>query len=55
MLDGGHLLFYGLEAIQRRPVSMAVQEWAYRAGFMALIGLMLFVTANDLVRFGLFG
>src|SRR3546814_2086437 len=28
MLDGGHLLFYGIEAIQRKPVSPMVQEWA---------------------------
>jgi len=48
MLDGGHLAFYGIEAIIRRPVHEAVQEWAFRAGFAFLIGLMLYVTYNDI-------
>jgi regulator of sigma E protease len=52
-LDGGHLFFYGVEAVTRRPVSMVVQEWAYRSGFFALMALMLFVTFNDLASFGL--
>jgi regulator of sigma E protease len=52
-LDGGHLFFYGIEAVTRRPVSMIVQEWAYRSGFFALMALMLFVTFNDLASFGL--
>lgn len=52
-LDGGHLLFYSIEAIIRRPVSLVVQEWAYRSGFFALMALMLFVTFNDLASFGL--
>lgn len=50
-LDGGHLFFYGIEAIMQRPVSLAVQEWAYRSGFFALMALMLFVTFNDLASF----
>ena len=49
MLDGGHLAFYGIEAIIRRPVHEAVQEWAFRAGFAFLIGLMLYVTYNDII------
>ncbi|MEG3086253.1 RIP metalloprotease RseP [Sphingomonas sp. PB4P5] len=53
MLDGGHLFFYAIEAIQRRPVNPAVQEWAYRGGLMALMMFMLFVTFNDLGAFGL--
>ena len=52
-LDGGHLFFYGIEAVMRRPVSLAVQELAYRTGFFALMALMLFVTFNDLASFGL--
>jgi regulator of sigma E protease len=52
-LDGGHLLFYSIEAVIRRPVSLVVQEWAYRSGFLALMALMLFVTFNDLASFGL--
>jgi regulator of sigma E protease len=53
MLDGGHLLFYGVEAIQRRPVSSQVQEWAYRSGLAALLAMMVLVTFNDLSSFGL--
>ena len=54
MLDGGHLFFYAIEAIRRKPVALAVQEWAYRTGFLLLMGLMLFVTVNDFGRFGFF-
>lgn len=53
MLDGGHLFFYAIEAIGRRPVNPAVQEWAYRGGLMALLMFMMFVTFNDLGAFGL--
>lgn len=53
MLDGGHLLFYGIEAIQRRPVSPRFQEIAFRSGLALLLGLMIFVTLNDLASFGL--
>jgi regulator of sigma E protease len=49
MLDGGHLAFYGIEAIMRRPVHEAVQEWSFRAGFAFLISLMLYVTYNDII------
>ncbi|MBB5985605.1 regulator of sigma E protease [Sphingobium sp. B1D3A] len=53
MLDGGHLFFYGIEAIQRRPVSPRFQEIAFRSGMALLLGLMVFVTVNDLGSFGL--
>ena len=53
MLDGGHLLFYAIEAVRRRPVAPDVQEWAYRGGLAALLALMLMVTVNDLGAFGL--
>lgn len=52
MLDGGHLLFYAIEAVRRRPVGLAAQEWAYRSGLLVLLGLMVFVTVNDLASFG---
>lgn len=53
MLDGGHLLFYGIEAVQRRPVSPQVQDWAYRSGLAVLLAMMMLVTFNDLSSFGL--
>ena len=55
MLDGGHLLLYAIEAVRRRPATPMVQEWAFRAGFVMLVGFMLMVTFNDLESFGLFG
>ena len=53
MLDGGHLSFYAVEAIQRRPVSPRTMEIAFRSGMYALLALMLFVTFNDLSSIGL--
>jgi regulator of sigma E protease len=53
MLDGGHLLFYSLEAVRRRPISARAQEWAFRGGLALLLALMAFTTVNDLDSFGL--
>jgi regulator of sigma E protease len=53
VLDGGHLFFYAIEAIRRRPVPVRVQEWAFRGGLAAMLALMLMVTFNDLGSFGL--
>jgi regulator of sigma E protease len=53
MLDGGHLLFYVIEGVRRRPLKAKSQEWAFRAGLAALLMLMLMVTFNDLASFGL--
>ena len=53
MLDGGHLMFYAIEAVRRKPVGAQMQEWAYRGGVMALLALMLLVTVNDLGSLGL--
>jgi len=52
MLDGGHLLFYLIEAVIGRPVSAQTQEWGFRIGLSALLVLMLVVTTKDV--FGLF-
>ena len=53
MLDGGHLLFYAIEAVRRKPVGVVAQEWAFRSGLLMLLGLMVFVTFNDLSSFGI--
>jgi regulator of sigma E protease len=53
MLDGGHLLFYGIEGIRRRPLRAEAQDWAFRTGLALLLVLMIFVTFNDLASFGL--
>jgi len=54
MLDGGHLMFYAIEAVRRRPASAKVQEWAFRSGLALVMVFMLVVTFNDLTSFGLF-
>ncbi|MEO5640344.1 MAG: RIP metalloprotease RseP [Sphingomicrobium sp.] len=52
MLDGGHLLFYAVEAVRRRPVSDRAQEWAFRGGLALILALLMFTTFNDLGSFG---
>ena len=53
MLDGGHLLFYAIEAVRGRPLGERAQEYGFRIGFALVLSLMLFVTWNDLLRFDL--
>ena len=55
LLDGGHLLFYAIEGVRRKPLEPEAQEWAFRTGLAVLLALMIFVTFNDLASFGLFG
>ena len=50
MLDGGHLMFYAVEALKGKPVPERVQEYAFRVGFVILIGFMLFANLNDLFQ-----
>jgi regulator of sigma E protease len=52
LLDGGHLLFYAIEAIRGRPLSEKAQEIGFRIGFAIVGMLMLFATWNDLVHLG---
>ena len=54
LLDGGHLLFYAIEGVRRKPLKPQAQEWAFRTGLAVLLALMIFVTLNDLASFGLF-
>ena len=53
MLDGGHLFFYGVEAVRRRPLSGQALEWAFRGGLALILALVLFTTVNDLGSLGL--
>ncbi|NVK72859.1 MAG: RIP metalloprotease RseP [Oceanospirillaceae bacterium] len=50
MLDGGHLLFFGIEAIRRKPVSEKIQGMAYRIGASLLFALMAVAIFNDIAR-----
>ncbi|MFC3705820.1 RIP metalloprotease RseP [Devosia honganensis] len=49
MLDGGHLLYYLVEAVRGRPLSMRVQEMGFRFGFALVLALMVFTLFNDTV------
>ena len=51
LLDGGHLLFLGIEAIRRKPIGAKVRNLAYRAGLVIIVMLMLIVFYNDITRF----
>lgn len=50
MLDGGHLVFYLIEAIKGSPIPEQVQEYAFRLGLAVLVGIMLFANLNDIVQ-----
>ncbi|MBC7907892.1 MAG: RIP metalloprotease RseP [Rhodospirillaceae bacterium] len=49
VLDGGHLLFYGFEAILGRPLGEKAQEYGFRIGLFLVLALMVFATRNDIV------
>jgi len=50
LLDGGHLLFYGIEAIRGRPLSERAQEVGFRIGLAIVVMLMIFATFNDILH-----
>ena len=55
MLDGGHLVFYAIEALRGRPLSPRLQDLGFRIGFALVIMLFIFVTFNDIANLpGLF-
>jgi regulator of sigma E protease len=50
VLDGGHLVFYTIEAIKGAPLSMRKMEIAQQVGLVLLLGLMVFALFNDATR-----
>jgi regulator of sigma E protease len=50
MLDGGHLLFYAVEALRGRPIGERAQDYGFRVGLALVLSLMVFATWNDLVQ-----
>jgi regulator of sigma E protease len=50
LLDGGHLLFYAIEAIRGRPLSERAQELGYRFGLALVLSLMIFTFYNDFLH-----
>ena len=51
ILDGGHLLFFAMEAIRSKPLSLRVQDFGFRVGLSLLGLLILFATYNDIRNF----
>ena len=49
ILDGGHLAFYGIEALRGQPLSDRIQEIGFRIGLALVVMLMVFVSWNDIV------
>jgi regulator of sigma E protease len=50
LLDGGHLLFYVIEAVRGRPLSERAQELGFRIGLAIVLMLMIFATFNDILH-----
>ena len=50
LLDGGHLMFYAVEAIRGRPLSERAQEMGFRVGLALVLMLMIFATYNDILH-----
>ena len=50
VLDGGHLVFYSIEALRGAPLSMRKMEIAQQVGLVLLLGLMVFALFNDVTR-----
>jgi regulator of sigma E protease len=50
LLDGGHLLFYVIEAVRGRPLSERAQEMGFRIGLAIVVMLMIFATFNDILH-----
>jgi regulator of sigma E protease len=50
MLDGGHLLFYAIEAVRGRPLSERTQEIGLRVGIAIVAMIVIFSVSNDLFR-----
>ncbi|UDF29486.1 UNVERIFIED_ORG: RIP metalloprotease RseP [Roseateles sp. XES5] len=51
VLDGGHLMFYAVEAVRGRPIGPGAQEIAFRIGMALVLMLMVFATWNDISTF----
>ena len=54
MLDGGHLVFYAVEAVRGKPLAQNVQEMGFKVGLGLVLMLMLMATWNDITRLNLF-
>lgn len=54
MLDGGHLMFYAIEAARGKPISERAMEYSFRVGLVILVTLMVFSNLNDVLQLFVF-
>ena len=50
ILDGGHLMYYMIEAVTRRPVPERIQAWGLQLGLLLISGIMVLAVYNDVSR-----
>jgi len=50
LLDGGHLLYYSIEAIIRRPVPERIQAFGLQLGLLLITSIMILAVYNDVTR-----
>ncbi len=50
LLDGGHLVYYAIEAVRGRALNEKAQELGFKVGLTLVVGLMIFATYNDILR-----
>ncbi|MDG1708977.1 MAG: RIP metalloprotease RseP [Emcibacteraceae bacterium] len=50
MLDGGHLLYYAIEALRRKKMSEKAQEFGFKMGAFVVLSIMVFALYNDILR-----
>ena len=50
ILDGGHLLFYAIEAVRGKPLGQNVQEWSFRVGLAVVLMLLVVTTMSDVSK-----
>ncbi len=50
LLDGGHLLYYAVEAVRGKAMNEKVQQFGFKIGLMLVTSLMIFATYNDVLR-----
>ena len=50
LLDGGHLMYYAIEALRGKPLSERAQEMGFRIGLALVLMLMIFATYNDILH-----
>jgi regulator of sigma E protease len=51
ILDGGHIMFYSIEIIKKKPLSLRTREIAQQFGLVVIFGLLILATYNDIVRY----